>query len=82
VAETEVLVTLTRDEALVLFEWLQRSAEDDALSGTTSDPAEIVALNALSALLERALVEPFDPGYARLLDAARSRLRGADDEEP
>jgi hypothetical protein len=70
-----VVVTLTSDEALVLFEWLHRTSDEDALHAVTIDAAEIIALDALCALLERELVEPFDPNYLELVDAARQRLR-------
>ena len=74
-----VVVSLTGDEALVLYEWLHRSSDDDALQAVTIDAAEIVALDALCALLERELVEPFDPNYVELVDAARRRLRSSSD---
>jgi hypothetical protein len=74
-----VVVRLTRDEALVLSDWLRRCEEEDALADVTSDPAEVIALDALSALLEPELVELFDPNYLELVEAARQRLRSSSD---
>jgi hypothetical protein len=74
-----VVVRLTRDEALVLFEWLSRATNEDALHAATIDAAEVIALNALCALLERELVELFDPNYLELVAAARERIRGTAD---
>ena len=70
---TEVTVTLTSDEALVLFELLHRW-EDSGEIGTVLMPGEQTALWALSGRLESTLVEPFDGNYRELLDHARQRL--------
>jgi hypothetical protein len=73
-----VTIHLSRDEALVLFEWLHRSEDEDRLS-PLAHHGEQVALWNLSALLERELVEPFMQEYTKLLKEARERLVG--DEE-
>jgi hypothetical protein len=70
---TEVTVTLTSDEALVLFELLHRW-EDLGEIDTLLMPGEQTALWALSGRLESILVEPFDGNYRELLDHARQRL--------
>ena len=57
-------VTLTSDEALVLFELLHRW-EDSGEIDTASMPGERTALWALSGRLESILVEPFEGTYAR-----------------
>jgi hypothetical protein len=36
--DTDVVVRFTRDEALVLFEWVHRAADEDALRSVTRDP--------------------------------------------
>lgn len=64
-------ITLTRAEALVLFEWLQRHEDRNTTPG---DDAERAALWNLSALLERELVEPFKDDYSELLAAAKAEL--------
>jgi hypothetical protein len=68
-----VIIQLSRDEALVLFEWLHRSEDEDRAS-PPEHPAEQVALWNLSALLERELVEPFKQNYSQLVVEARERL--------
>jgi hypothetical protein len=75
--DQDVLLRLDSDEALVLFEWVARIAEDEAHG--FQHPAERVALWGLQGALERALVEPLKPDYRELLDAARNRLAQAPD---
>jgi hypothetical protein len=70
---TEVTVTLSSDEALVLFELLHRW-EDSGELGNVLLPGEQTALWALSALLESRLVEPFEANYRELVSDARQRL--------
>ena len=69
----DVTITLTSDEALVLFDLLHRWEDHDRVAAPEHE-AEQTALWNLSALLERVLVEPFDPGYTSLVEAARRRL--------
>ena len=69
----KVVIELTSAEALVLFELL--SAFTDSGKLDISDEPEKVALRNLCALLERTLVEPFDPEYDALLARARDSLR-------
>ncbi|MFN8194708.1 MAG: hypothetical protein U0R80_10555 [Nocardioidaceae bacterium] len=69
----DVTITLTSDEALVLFDLLHRW-EDASLVSAPQHKGEQVALWNLSALLERELREPFDAHYGRLVEAARARL--------
>ena len=66
---------LTNDEALVLFEYLQRYVETGKLDFI--DQAEQRALWNLGALLEKELF-PLPENYAAALGSARNRLR---DEE-
>jgi hypothetical protein len=70
-------ISLTRDEAVVLFEWLHRVGRSDALTALTEDEAELVALWALSARLETRVDEPLRDNYPALLEAARVRLSGS-----
>ena len=66
-------MTLTADEALVLFEWLHRW-EDSGEPDPVLLPGEQVALWALSARLECSLAEPFAANYREVVDQARQRL--------
>ena len=75
----DVTVSLTRAEALVLFEWLNRN-EDREDSFTTDhydifDPADRASLWSLSEALQRTLVEPFESNYIDLVEAARAEVR-------
>jgi hypothetical protein len=69
----EVVLSLSRDEALVLFEWLARL--DSTNSFTCEDHAEEVVLWTLHGRLEKVLAEPFSPQYTEMLNAARQRVR-------
>jgi hypothetical protein len=62
-------------EALVLFELLHHWEHQDRVT-QPEHHADQVALWNLSCLLERELVEPFDPAYGRLISEARTRLAG------
>ena len=68
-----VQLELTEDEALVLFEFLARFDDSEILS--LVDQAEERALWNLHSLLQRQLVEIFDPNYETMVEAARARLR-------
>ncbi|GEM_PF-1119802 len=70
-----VTIQLSRDEAVVLFEWLHRCEDEDGFS-LPEHHAEQVALWNLSALLERELVEPFKQNYRQLVEGATERLAG------
>jgi hypothetical protein len=76
-SEKDVTLRLTADEALVLFDWLHRCEDEDAVVQPEHD-GERTALFNLSALLERELVEPFRRDYRELVDQARTRLAGDD----
>ena len=72
----DVTITLTSDEAIVLFEFLQRFSNTDRLM--IEDQAEERALWNLCCIFEKTLLVPFDSSYQEALQAARNRLR---DEE-
>jgi hypothetical protein len=71
-----VLLELSADEALVLFEFVSRFTDSDQL--TIVDRSEAQALWNLCGRLERQLAGPFSPQYAELLAQARARVRGDD----
>jgi hypothetical protein len=72
-AKGDVTISLTGDEALILFDLLQRWEHDEQVEAPQHE-AEQVALWNLSALLERELLEPLDPRYTELVSEARARL--------
>ena len=76
ILNNDVTITLTSDEAIVLFEFLRRFSDTDKLS--IEDQAEMRALWNLCCIFEKASVFPFSASYPEALLAARNRLR--DDE--
>ena len=62
-------LSLTKAEALVLFEWL--SNLDASMSAPPEGSPEQKVLWQVEALLERVLPEPLDPKYLELLEQAR-----------
>lgn len=69
---TDQAVVLDADEAIVLLEMLHRWEDEDVDFNLL--PGEQTALWALSAALERVLVEPFDPRHGEVVRQARERL--------
>ena len=74
---THVTVSLTADEALVLFDLLHRWEAGSGVTGP-EHAAEQVALWNLSALLEGQLSEPFEARYSELVASARARLASSE----
>jgi hypothetical protein len=70
------VVTLSRAEAIVLFELLSRFSEADRLE--LEDPAERQVLWSICCLLEKELLEPLDPNYHEVLLKARAAVRAED----
>ncbi len=72
-----VTLTLSYDEAFVLFEFFARFRETDRLE--LAHVAEFLALARVSAQIDSSVTEMFDPNYAELLATARARLAGDTD---
>jgi hypothetical protein len=73
----EITINLTKDQSLVLFEFLSRlNVQYD--SPIFEDQAEQVALWEVEGQLQKVLVEPFMPDYIEILAKARERLRQID----
>jgi hypothetical protein len=68
-----VTLTLSQEQALVLFDFLIRFSTDDTL--TIQDPAEERVLWDMCCDLESVLVEPFSAEYATHLQQAREAVR-------
>jgi len=73
----QVTLQLSRDEALVLFEWLARVNSEQTMR--FEDQSEQRVLWNLEGSLESILVEPLDPNYEAIVAAARARLRDVDE---
>lgn len=71
--QSQVQITLTADEALVLFEFLQRFSETGKLE--IEDQAEERVLWNLCCLLERQVFDGLPADYLTALQQARDRLR-------
>jgi hypothetical protein len=69
----EIQITLSKDEALVLFEFLSRFVDDSKLE--IADPSENRVLWDLQASLESLLAEPFSKDYDVILESARKRFQ-------
>ena len=69
--EDQVVLTLSRSEALVLFEWLACHGE----SLPFQDPSEEQVLWRIEASLERTLPDLFAPDYQTVLSEARQTVR-------
>ena len=65
-------ISLSEDQALVLFELLARFQDTNVLG--LKNNAEFLALSEISAQLEKALVQPLRSNYAHLLAEAQARL--------
>ena len=67
-----ITISLSCDEALVLFEFFSRFEDTDDF--TLRHTAEYLAFMRMSAQLDKSMVEPFQPHYLDLLRAARERI--------
>lgn len=74
----KINISLNKDEALVLFEFLSRFSESDSKL-TIEDQAEERVLWNLCCDLEKILVEPFQENCDELLNQARERVRDKND---
>lgn len=72
IGEEGTELTIGRAEALILFEMLADFYNQPSL--VISGPAQRLALVRLHGALEKALVEPFMPGYRKLIEEAESLL--------
>ncbi|MBV1775917.1 hypothetical protein KSF73_09335 [Burkholderiaceae bacterium DAT-1] len=71
---SDIQITLSEDEALVLFEFFARFQETDILQ--LKNNAEFIALSTVSAQLDKILPHPFLSNYTQLLNEAQARLAG------
>jgi hypothetical protein len=68
----DITITLSHDEAPVLFEFFSRFQDSDEFS--LRHNAEFLAFCRIAAQLDKSLVEMFRPNYSELLRAARERI--------
>jgi hypothetical protein len=70
----KINIELTKEEAIVLFEFLGRFNENDALD-KFEDQAEQRVLWDIECILEKELSEPFHADYSEIVKKARERVR-------
>ncbi len=75
---SRINISLTKDESLVLFEFLSRFSQNDSKL-TIEDQAEERVLWNLCCDLEKILVEPFQSNYGEILKEARDKVRDKND---
>ncbi|MFB9521437.1 hypothetical protein [Streptomyces cremeus] len=73
-SDSQVMIKLTRDEALVLSHWLEQLRTADP-GRVVDDPAVWAPLHRIAGTLDKALPELFAPDYDHRLETARQRLR-------
>ncbi|WP_109003435.1 hypothetical protein [Streptomyces rishiriensis] len=74
--DEEIPLRLTRDQAVVLSDWLyQVMFRSNDLEGIVHDRAVWSPIHAISGTLDKTLSEIFMPDYGPRLEAAKERLR-------
>lgn len=71
-SQNSVSITLTKDEALVLFELMDDFLDEPSLA--VRDQAERRALWNLAGRLRKSVPEVFSPNYKELVEIARKNL--------
>ncbi len=66
--EDGVVLRLSGDEALVLFEWMDKQNEESSIT------PERIVLWSLEAQLDNVLLAPFESNYDEQVEAARVRI--------
>jgi hypothetical protein len=69
-----ITITVSHDEALVLFEFFSRFGDTDDFR--LRNNAEYVAFQKISAQLDKSISDMFKPNYVELLCIARERIAG------
>lgn len=73
-SEKNISLEITKDQALVLYEFLARVDTTDEFRKVTQHVSEEVVMWKLEALLETILTEPFEDGYPAILNKARATV--------
>lgn len=67
-------ITLSSDEALILFDWLARFSDGGPVAPARTDTAEERVFEVVQGQLQRQLIMPLDPNYKSFLAEARNRV--------
>lgn len=73
-SDEKVNIELTKDEAIVLFEYLGRFNENED-RGKFEDQSEQRVLWDIECILEKQLTEPFRADYSEIVIKAREKVR-------
>ena len=73
-SNNKVNIELTKEEAIVLFEFLSRFNENDAFD-KFEDQAEQRVLWNIECVLEKELSEPLRDDYKEIIEKAREKIR-------
>ncbi|MES9537835.1 hypothetical protein [Actinomadura sp. NPDC000600] len=74
--EDDFTIRLTRDQALVLSDWLDRMEGNKEFAKLVNEDRAVWSpIHRISGTLDKSLVEIFMPDYTARLDAARERLK-------
>ncbi|WP_222106340.1 hypothetical protein [Catellatospora sichuanensis] len=73
-ADGDISITLSRDQAIVLSDWLDRRMVSAEFAAVVDDRAAWSPLLRIAGSLETQLVEIFQDSYGQRLDEARARL--------
>ena len=69
----EIQINLSKDEAIILFEFLSRFSNEEILE--IEDQAEARVLWNILCNLEKILAEPLSEKYTEILETAREKIR-------
>lgn len=72
--DENILISFTKEESLVFFDWLSRFNENEH-SELIQDQSEQRVLFDIESLLEEVLSDVFDQKYTELLTQAREKIR-------
>lgn len=76
----KIQIELTKDEALVFFEWISEYNKGAKKTKGILDKSEEVLFWNFEATLEKLLTEPFLENYNELINKARKRIRSRIEE--
>ncbi len=71
--DDEIKIEITKDEALVLFEFLSRYSDTDKLA--IEHQSEQRVLWSLNCIFEKTINEAYSSDYKKSLESARNRLQ-------
>ena len=74
----EINLNISKDEALVLFEWLAKFNDDNSIA---MHPVEQQVLFNLECILEKELSEPLGENYHEIVASSRERIMNSSNDQ-